>query len=264
MATFIWKNARLFVNEFDFSGQFNQLQLDYSAEVLDATVMAAAIDTRIHAAGLWSAEINHAGFLDYAVSGQDAEMFGDVGGSGFDHTIIPEPGGTAGVIADGDHAIFGGFVTGVYTPGGTVGELAKFSWTASGKNQLAKGRVSIDDAAAVTGVADGSAYRLGNAAFGPMGGAIDVPAGDRIVAMVHITADDFSDLDIIIESDDVENFGGTPTTIATQANSAGVTSFLMQSDGTTAITDDWFRLRVTGFTGTSATVLGSIAVVRGR
>ena len=263
MATFFWKNARMFVNELDLSGQFNQLQLDYNAEVLDATVMNVAA-TRIHAGGLWTTEINHSGFLDYTDDGQDQTMFDDVGGSGFDHTIIPTPGGAAGVIADGDHAIFGGFVTGTYTPGGTVGELAKFSWTASGKNQLAKGRVSIDDATAVSGVADGSAYQLGAGAFGPLGGAVDVPAGDRVLAMVHITADDFTDLDVVLESDDVENFGGTPTTLATEANSTGITSFLMQSDGSTPITDDWFRLRVSGFTGTTATVLGSIAVVRGR
>lgn len=252
----------MFVNELDLSGQFNQLQLDYTAEVLDATVMDPAA-TRIHAAGLWSAEINHAGFLDFTDDGQDETMFGDVGSSGFNHTIIPTPTGTAGVIADGDHTIFGGFVTGSYTPGGTVGELAKFSWTASGKNQLAKGRVSIDDSP-VLGLLDGSAYRFGDVAFGPLGAAIDVPAGDLVKAMIHVTAvDTFTTMTVILESDDVENFGGTPTTLATQVI-GDVGSFAFESDGSTPITDDWFRLRVTVFTGTSATTLGSIAPTRGR
>ena len=267
MALFVWTNARLFVNEVDLSAQMSQLLLDYKAEILDATAFQqAAIGTRIHKSGLWDVSLNHEGFLDFAEPGIDEELFDTILLSEtVNVTMIPVSTGTAGVIADGDHAYFGQFAGATYTPGGTVGDLAKFTYAATSKEQLAIGRVSIDDVVAVTGVVDGTAYQFGDAvAFPGFGGAIDVPAGDRIVAMVHIVADDFTDLDMIIESDDVANFAGTPATLATQANSTGITSFFMQSDGSTPITDEYFRLRVTGFTGTSATVLGVVGVVRGR
>lgn len=265
MATFVWTNARLFVDGFDLSGQMNQLQLDYTAEMLDATVMAPA-RTRIRAPGLWAAEINHNGFLDYAEFAIDSQLFATLGvAAGVDQTVVPTPSGVAGVIADGDHAIFGKFVTGAYTPGGQVGELAGFNWTASGRSQLAKGRVSIDDATDVTGVVDGTSYQFGDAAFGPLGGAIDVPAGDLVKAMVHVTAEDtFTSATIVLESDDVENFGGTPTVVATQAIVPGVASYAFETDGSTPITDDWFRLRVSTFVGTSLTLIGSIGPTRGR
>ncbi|KKN54437.1 hypothetical protein LCGC14_0592350 [marine sediment metagenome] len=265
MATFVWSNVRLFVDEFDLSGQMNKLQLDYTAEMLDATVMSPD-KTRLHAPGLWSAEINHNGFLDYADGAIDDQLFATLGvDAGVLQTIVPVPSGALGVIADGDHAFFGEFVSGAYTPGGTVGELAAFNWVASGRTQLAKGRVSIDDAANVTGVANGSAYQFGNAAFGPLGAAIDVPSGDLVKAMVHVTAEDtFTSATIVLESDDVENFGGTPTIVATQAIVPGIASYAFETDGTTAITDDWFRLRVSAFTGTSLTLIGSIGPTRGR
>lgn len=264
MALFVWTNARLFVDEFDLSGQMNQLQLDYTAEMLDATVMDPA-RTRIRAAGLWAAEINHNGFLDFTDGAIDDQLFATLGvNAGVDQTIIPVPSGALGVIADGDHAIFGQFVSGAYSPGGTVGELAKFNWTASGRSQLAKGRVSIDDATNVTGVVNGSGYRFGNAAFGPLGAAIDVPAGDLIKALVHVTAEDtFTSATIVLESDNDAGFG-TATTIATQAIVPGIASYAFESDGTTVISDDYFRLRVSAFVGTSLTLIGSIAPTRGR
>lgn len=266
MATFPYTNARLFVNEFDFSGQFNVGKLDYTAEMLDATAFQVAVaGTRLSRAGLWKAVINHEGFVDFDDDGIEEILFNTVGVANTLHTLIPFPTGTAGVIADGDKAYIGKFTTATHSWGGQVGEMFKFKWNAESDFQLGLGRVSIDDATAVAGVVDGSAHQLGDAiAFPGIGGPVDVPSGDRVVALVHIIADDFDNLDIILESDTVANFGGTPSTIATQANSTGVTSFMLETDGSTAISDDYFRLRVTGFTGATATVLGSIAVLRGR
>ncbi len=180
----------------------------------------------------------------------------------FNHTIIPLPGGAAGVIADGDKAYFGKFTTGRLSWGGEVGSMGEFDWEAKSIDQLAIGRVSIDDVTAVSGAVDGTAYEFGNVATFPyIGGNFD--AGDRVVAMVHVIADDFTDLDIVLETDDVANFGGTPETQASVVNISGVSSFWLESDGG-AITDDFVRLRVSSFTGSSATVLGVVGVVRGR
>ncbi len=265
MAIFVYTNARLFVNEFDFSGQFNVGKLDYNADMLDETAFQiAANGTRIRKAGLWDSAISHEGFVDFTDDAIEDELFTTAGLANTHHTLIPFPTGAAGVIADGDKAFFGQFTTATHQWGGIVGEMAKFQWNAQGDAQLALGRVSIDDDAAVTGVVNGSGHQLGDAtAFPGIGAPVDVPAGDRVVAMVHILADDFTDLDIVLESDDGAGFVSADI-LATQNNSTGITSFFMQSDGVTPITDDYFRLRVSGFTGTSATVLGSIAIVRGR
>ncbi len=266
MAIFHWQDAKLFVNEFDLSVQFNALKLDYTVEMLDETALGGAPagrGTRIHKPGLWDLKLAHHGFVDFTDGALDDELHGTVGAAAaLNHTIIPFPTGALGVIVDGDHAYFSQFKTATYSGFQTgMGELAEFDWEAVGVEQLAIGRVSIDPVTPITGIADGSAYEFGNAASFTFGGNID--AGDRVVAMVHILADDFTDLDIILESDDVANFGGTPATLDTVDNSTGVTSFFMASSGA-AITDDFFRLRVTAFTGTSATVLGVIGVMRGR
>ncbi len=263
MAIFFWKNAKLYVNELDISAQSNQLKLDYNADMLDASALGGGT-TRIHKPGLWDAKLAHLGFVDFADDAIDDALHATAGSSTLiNHTILPYPTGAAGIVADGDHAYFGQFVTAQYSGFQSgIGELASFLWNAEGAGQLAIGRVSIDPETAVSGVVDGTAYELGNAASYPFGGNIDV--GDRVCAMVHVTADDFSDLDFVLESDDVENFGGTPETIASSLNHSGVGSAFLVTAGTAAITDDWFRLRVSGFTGTSATVVGVVGVLRGR
>ena len=266
MATFIWHNARVFIDAYDFSAQFSLTRLDYVAEMRDATAMqVAAAPTRIHKAGLWQADITHRGFLDFAEDGIEDIISTALGvGGTHDITMIPFPQGAAGVIADADHAYFGQFVNGRLTWAGNVGDMAEFDWEAHGNEQLGKGRVSIDDVIAVTGVVNGTGYQLGDAtAFPGIGGPIDVPSGDRVVAMVHVVADDFTDLDFVLESDDAAPFG-TATVLASSLNHTGISSAFLQSDGSTPISDDFFRLRVSGFTGTSATVIGSVAVVRGR
>lgn len=56
MATITWKNAFLAVNGVDYSSDVQELTLNYSSEMLDATVMG--LNTRTHKGGLknWSIE----------------------------------------------------------------------------------------------------------------------------------------------------------------------------------------------------------------
>ncbi len=266
MATFVWHNARVFIDGYDFSAQFSLTQLEYTAEMRDATAMqVSSAATRIHKAGLWQADLTHRGFLDYTDDAIE-DIISTALGAGSTHniTVIPHPQGTAGVIADADHAYFGQYVNGRLTWAGNVGDMAEFDWEAHGNEQLAKGRVSIDDVTAISGVVNGTGYQLGDAtAFPGIGGAVDVPAGDRVVAMVHIVADDFTDLDFVLESDDGAGFVSADT-LATSANHSGIGAAFLESDGSTPINDDYFRLRVSGWTGTTATVVGSVAIVRGR
>ena len=67
MATIVWKNALFSMNGTDYSADVQELTLNYSAEMLDATVMG--LNTRTNKGGLknWSAEVT---FLQNFASGR--------------------------------------------------------------------------------------------------------------------------------------------------------------------------------------------------
>lgn len=57
MATIVWKNAKFELNGVDYSSDVQEITLNYSAEMLDATVMG--LNTRTNKGGLknWSVEV---------------------------------------------------------------------------------------------------------------------------------------------------------------------------------------------------------------
>lgn len=67
MATIVWKNAFFAMNGTDYSSDVQELTLNYSAEMLDATVMG--LNTRTNKGGLknWSVEVT---FLQNFASGR--------------------------------------------------------------------------------------------------------------------------------------------------------------------------------------------------
>lgn len=77
MPTIVWKNAYLSINGVDYSPDVQELTLNYSAEMLDATVMG--LNTRTNKGGLknWSAEVT---FLQNFSAGRiGSVLFGLVG-----------------------------------------------------------------------------------------------------------------------------------------------------------------------------------------
>lgn len=137
--------------------------------------------------------------------------------------------------AAGERAYFFRALVADYVPGGPVGELFKFtvSATGSGGGVLIPGTLLHN--ASVTATGNGTAYQVGA-----------VSSSQFLYAAIHVVTVSGTNptLDVIVKSDDVENFGGTPATQITFAQATGITSeYATRVAG--AITDDWWRVEHT-------------------
>ena len=131
MATVVYKDAAVFFAGVDLSAQLNETTLDYGAEMLDATTFGQT--TRIRAGGLKTDRVSMRGFWDAdTVSFQpDLTLFEEIGVDDRVVTLFPD-GITEGSTGAGSGYAFK-VVAMSYVPGGTVGELLAFTFTAEGR-----------------------------------------------------------------------------------------------------------------------------------
>lgn len=245
MATVVLTNSKLYVAQFDFSGQFNSLGLNYDAEALDETVFGN--DTRSNRAGLKTFSYDHRGFFDpnTGVDGIDEEMHGNVGLENVVMTIAPETG------ADGERAYSGEIVQTQYSPGGAVGELLQFSVTGAATDTPIPATIMHDALSAESATGNGTKRQLG-----------DIDAGQKIYAAVHLTAATaLTSLDIDIESDADASAGGeTVRGSFTQLTGLGSEYILVHDGDASTISDTWWRVAWT-LVGTDATFIVTIGIV---
>ncbi len=136
--------------------------------------------------------------------------------------------------ADGELAyMFSAKVQG-YEEGATVGEMFTLAANASaGGDKIVRGQIMLPKVA-YTSTANGTAVQIGA-----------VSATQKVYAALHVFSASGTNptLDVIVESDDVENFGGTPETQITFAQTDVATAVWSSAAG--AITDDWWRASLT-------------------
>lgn len=130
MATVVFKDADVFYEGVDLSGQLNEVTLEYGVEILDATTFGQS--TRIRKGGLTTPRASMRGFWDADAAGQpDVELFEGVGVDDRVLTLFPDG------ITEGSTGAGSGFAFKVvavsYAPGGAVGELLPFTFTADGR-----------------------------------------------------------------------------------------------------------------------------------
>ena len=124
MATFVWTNAHIKINSIDESDHAVLVQLNYAAEMLDATVMATAA-TRIRKPGLFDWSIVVTLLDDFADADVDDLLFALVGAAAFPMIIRP----TQALIGVANPEYRGNAVIEGDPVGGTVGDLATKSLT---------------------------------------------------------------------------------------------------------------------------------------
>ena len=189
MAAHIMTDQRVFVDDYEITGDTNAVAIDYGAELKDCTVLGN--DTRINKGGLKTVQVQVSGFYD--ADTQDAEIFGNVGLADKPISIAAEGG------AVGDVAYFFNAVGGEYSIGESVGELNKFEMGAGAVGSLVRGVIAHNAAdTAETSTDVGTAIQLGA-----------VGATQRLVAVLHVlessgTGD--QTLDMVVESDDNAGF----------------------------------------------------------
>ena len=120
MASFVFKDAEVFINAVDLSDHVTAVTLNYEADLQEETAMGDF--TRIRLAGLldWSLDVTFK--QDFAASEVDVTLFGLVGAAAFAVTVMADL--TAGVGATNPRYT-GNVVLATYPPfGNAIGELA--------------------------------------------------------------------------------------------------------------------------------------------
>ena len=128
MSTLVYRNARVFVDGFNLSGDHNAVSVALSAEILDETAMGDS--TRIHKGGLTTADIEGAGHWDAAAGHVDRIMFGLVGADDKIVSVFPN-GLTEGTATEKGFALKGVLET--FDVSGDVGSLLAFSMAIRGR-----------------------------------------------------------------------------------------------------------------------------------
>jgi hypothetical protein len=243
MATNALTDCKLYVAQFDLSGDMNALSLSYAADPLDATTFGQT--TRIHKAGIKSIVAQHEGLWNADGTDQaDDVLFSRIGTQEVPVTICPTTG------ADGEAAYLFRALHSSYSPGGAVGQMLAFSVRAEGSDgaPLVRGQV-LHPASAKTTTGTGTARQLGA-----------VASTQTLYGSLHVIAASGTSptLDVIVQSDNASNFPSA-TSRLTFAQKTAIGSEWKTADG--AITDDWFRVSWTiGGTNPSFTFVVAVGI----
>lgn len=227
MARFHAKSVAHYIDEFDFSGDSNALNIAIDNNLGEATAFADVDAVFLEGKSSWTATVN--GFFN--TSAYDAEMFADL-------TTVERR------LAWYQDNVAGSFgMEGKSNPAGqarasVIDGAAALNVDWQGTDPLFRS-VLLQIDTAIGSSADSAAVQFGAVGVGQtIVGVIrllDVPGG----------AGD-NDLDVVIASDDVENFGGTPETqlTFTTIDQDSVALFEVKT-AAGAITDDWWRAEAT-------------------
>lgn len=230
MGAYTITDAFAYVGGYDFSGDSNELACDIAHNVNTANVMGSHWQRNI--LGVSRVDWRMAGYWNVTDAQQDNTTWADLGV--VDRVVTFGPGTTA----EGDPAYMFKALHTQYQFGGTHGEVAPFSASASGSNghgvvrgKLLKGKGNVS----ATG-ATGTGLQLGA-----------VASGEYLYATLHVFSPGTT-ITVVVESDDNSNF----TSATTRGTIGPVTTqgatWMTRVAG--PITDDWWRFRVTSITGT--------------
>lgn len=225
MAIFALTNASVHLGALDFGQHLNKVTITAKVDELEDTRFGSTYHSKI--GGLRDFEMSHEGHMQYA--DPDATLFADVGAQ---QVITVTPTG-----ADGDVAYFGNAKRFEYAPiDGAVGDVASFSGMvkASDAYGLIRGKLLLPKTS-LSGTTTGTAVQLGA-----------VGATQYVYASIHcFTAG--TTATVVVESDDNSGFTSATTRSSTVVTATGGT-FITRVAG--AITDDYWRVKVSSVTGT--------------
>lgn len=239
MGSYAANNVTTWFSGFDMTGQLNSTGLAMSYDALDATTYQPATVTnpsRVRVAGLEDVQLDESGFWEAGAGLIDPTAFTALGGAS--QVVSTSSDGAESSVAylfrarQFNYEIFG-----------QVGELIPFRLTAqsargTGLASVAaiRGRVLKTKADVSATGATGTAFQLGA-----------VSAGQYLYSTFHVFSAGTT-ITAVLESDSDNTFASATT----QATFGPITT-LGGTWGTRvagAITDTWYRLRVTAITGT--------------
>jgi hypothetical protein len=242
VGSFAANNITTWFSGYDMTSDLNSTTLNLSYDALDATVYGNS--ARVRAAGLEDVQLDESGFWQAGTSAVDPVAFTALGGTS--QVISNSNDGAESSVAyfyrarQFNYEIFG-----------NLGELLPFRLSAqsargTGLASVAavRGRVLKTKANVSATGATGTAFQLGA-----------VAAGQYLYAGLHVFSAGTT-ITGVIESDSDNTFASATTQITFSGVTAVGGTWGTRVAG--AITDTWYRLRITAVTGTF-----SIACVAG-
>lgn len=236
MAHKVLTDAKIWLAEYDLSGDMNAVAIDYGVNVVDDTMFGDT--TEVGLGGVRQVALEASGHVEEASSGSGDALFTKLGATDIPLSVSPD-GQTAGEVAYTFKALEAS-----YNPNGEHGEAFAFTVSATGAGELVRGTIMVSPASAITATGNSTARQLGA-----------VAADEKVYAALHVIAASGTTptLDVVVQSDDAQAFT-TATGRITFTQATGVTSEWLSADG--AITDDWWRISYTlGGTNPSFTFL---------
>ena len=241
MGKFVLNNAAILFDNFDLSGESNEVTLNLTKGEIDVTVFGDNAIRRT--GGLKSLDASWSGFFEAnaAGTGSDNIMFGRLGQAAKVLTIIPE-GATAG-----NPCYFTRVTEFEYSTGGTVGDAMSFTGAAMSSEGDPIVRGTVLGATSYTNDTNGAAFQLGT-----------VQSFQTLYGAVHATAyTGLDSVDVILQSDDDPGFASSPATRLTFTTISAIAGE-WQSDGSTVAVDTQWRV-VVDVTGTGSITLYTVA-----
>jgi len=232
MASQVLTNTKVWVDQYDVSGQLNAVAVEYGVDALDETTFGD--DTRTNTAGLKTTTMSHEG---YWAAGTDEAIFNSIGNGS---TVVTIAGAGSAV---GDDAYLAQTLSTTYSPGAAVGELLAFTVDMEAAGPLVRGAL----------LANNTASGNGNAAPVQLGA---VAASEKIFGALHVTSIAGGTLTVKIQSDSASGFG-SPTDQITFTAATGLTAQFSSATG--AVTDTYWRALWT-LTGGSASFIVSAGI----
>lgn len=242
MATYAANDVTTWFAGYDLTGDSNSTQLTMQYDALDATVYGNS--ARVRAAGLEDVTLAQAGYAQFGTGLVDETAFNALGGSSLVVSNSANPD-------ESTVAYFYRARQFQYQTFGQHGEMLPFSLNASSARGpglasvgAVRGRILKTKADVSATGATGTAYQLGA-----------VGASQYLYAGLHVFSAGTT-ITAVVESDDNASFTSATTRITFGPITTTGGTWGTRVAG--AITDDYYRLRITAITGTF-----SIACVAG-
>lgn len=233
-------NCKIILGQYDISGDTNRISIARSQQDLSDDTFSATKTFKARIGGLGDGVIGMAGLVELTDDGQDEIFSTNMALSNIPLLI------SLLSAADFDRCKFGKIQQGQYQSGGKVGGRAE--WTADGRISdyvLTDGNIMAVGAKTTT--FNGVARQLGA-----------MSATQKMYATLHATAKSaFTSAVFKVQSDDNSGFT-SPTDRITFSTVTGLTAEHKVVSG--AITDDYWRVICSSFTGTSLTIYIAIGI----
>lgn len=241
MPSVILTDAKLYVAQFNVSGDLNTIKLITGADLKESTAFGATYRTFQGGGALMKTELAGAGYVQSGASAVETALHGNLGVDSVPITVAAEGGDV------GEPCRFFKGVADVYDPALQIGDLYKFNVSAkssglSGNNPLVRGTIMEDGKTSRTTASNTATQTLGA-----------VSATQKLYAALHLIAFNGTDITFVVKSA-VTDFGTISTRGTFTQNTAVGSEYLTPVAGAT--TDTFWRIYYTGtFTSFSAVIV---------